>query len=366
MSESKDQAATQSKDKALSFDEQFEKGWDQVELMTSQEATAKDKAKPIPAAEKIEAKPDVSTSEKTPYKILKVQGKEVPVYSEEEYDALASKGLDYTKKTQTLADERRTAESQLKDEEKRLADASNELNKTLDKLMEMKKNERPGTPELPNDTKAAEGDRPADEVKIYEEFEIDPRFAQPHEVKFVKEILSQRKELAEIKSITTRITQEKADAQIRAIIAKERETHPYEDVIDDQGVNITEAQLASIITAKRTAAEKAGEKPDPMQLLKEGVQEIHLAQQKTKDALSISDQMDPEAFMRNFPGLAEKVRAKLTADPKALVPPSLPGARRQVDTSRATKPTHSSGKSFSDFLDAGFNDPDTIKALTGG
>ena len=46
MSESKDQAATQSKDKPTSFDEAFEKGWDQVELMTSQEASAKEKAKP--------------------------------------------------------------------------------------------------------------------------------------------------------------------------------------------------------------------------------------------------------------------------------------------------------------------------------
>ena len=357
----KDQAETQSPE---SFDSMFNKGWDQVELMTSQEVVAKEKAKSIPAAEKVESKPDVSTSEKTPYKILKVQGKEVPVYSEEEYDALASKGLDYTKKTQTLADERRTAESQLKDEEKRLADASLELNKTLDKLMEMKKTDQPGLPETIKDTKDVE--RPADETKIYEEFEIDPRFAQPHEVKFVKEILNQRKELAEIKAVTRQITQEKADAQIRAIIAKERETHPYEDIIDDQGVNITETQLASIITAKRTLAEKAGEKPDPMQLLKEGVQEIHLAQQKTKDALSISDQMDPDAFMRNFPGLAEKVRAKLTTDPKALVPPTLPGARRQVDTTRSAKATTPGGKSFSDFLDAGFNDPDTIKALTGG
>ena len=363
MSEPKDQAAAQSKDKPESFDSLFEKGWSELELTTSQEATAKEKAKPVPAAEKSESKPDVSTSEKTPYKILKVQGKEVPVYSEEEYDSLASKGLDYTKKTQTLADERRTAESQLKEEEKRLADASIELNKTLDKLMEMKKSERPEEFNATKDEK--EATIPEAEAKVYQEFEIDPRFAQPHEIKMVKEFVAQRAKIDKIEAVTMAIQQEKADTLIRATIAKERETHPYEDIIDDQGVNLTEVQLASIITSKKTAAEKAGQQPDAMQILKESVMEVHQAQQKTRDALSITDNMDPDAFFKNFPGLASKVKAKLSENPRDIIPPSLPGARRSVDTVKSGKPSEAKGKSFNDYLDAGFNDPDVIKALTG-
>ena len=47
--------------------------------------------------------------------------------------------------------------------------------------------------------------------------------------------------------------------EINTIITKERETYPYEDVIDDQGVNLTEQQLASIVRGKREAAAKAGD-----------------------------------------------------------------------------------------------------------
>jgi hypothetical protein len=301
----KDQAETQSLDKApLTMDEQFDRGWDQVELLTSQENEAKAKAKAKPAETQPEKESGTSTSEK-PFKVLKVQGKEIPVATEEEYDALASKGLDYTKKTQLLADDRRTAESQLREEEKRLADAANGLNATLDELRKIKASERPDDQTLKDALHPADDDQYA---KVYAEFEIDPKYAQPHEVKSVKEIARLREVVDRLDTGYKEIAQEKANKAIHAVIEKERETYPYEDVIDDQGKNLTEAQLASIITTKKTAAEASGEKADPMKILKESVQEIHLAQKKTREALSITDQMDPDTFMKNYPGLAEKVR----------------------------------------------------------
>jgi hypothetical protein len=381
MTDQKDQVQTQkegeqSKEKKSAFEEKFNKGWDELELLTSQEnETAKAKVTTEDRAVKkeTEKKPDVSTPEKKPFKILKVQGKDVPVMTEEDYDALASKGMDYTKKTQTLADDRRAAEGELQAESKRLADEAKRFNDRLDELVKAKSLPKEMLEKTAEAIKEAGGTSDTeDEATVYKEFEIDPKYAQPFEVKSVKEIARQRKELAEIKTFTQEIARERANVRVNTIITKERETYPYEDVVDDEGQNITERQLASIVTAKREAAAKTGEKPDPERWIRDAVKEVHLSQKKVKETLvpTITDDMDLDTIMAKNPALADKIKAKYGETKvdlnKDKIPPTLPTARRTVDTTRPKVTRPEGSKSMSDFLDAGFDDPETIKAITGG
>ena len=115
MTDPKDQGQTEKVDgqseKTLGLDEQFDKGWEEVELLTQQEQAAK--AKPAEEA-KVETKKEAGTDTAKPFKVLKVGGKDVPVQTEDELVALAQKGYDYTRKTQLLADDRRAAEGEIK------------------------------------------------------------------------------------------------------------------------------------------------------------------------------------------------------------------------------------------------------------
>jgi hypothetical protein len=217
MTEPKDQAkpgdlAKQSRDEKRLTDGRWDKAFDEIELVGNdiEDLAAKAKTTVDKPAEKKEPPEDKSAPEKKPFKILKVQGKEIPVATEEEYEALASKGLDYTKKTQQLAEDRRAAETELTTESRRLADEAKKFNDRLDELVKLKA--------LPKEMleKTAEAIRDAgketdtdDEAAVYKEFDLDPKYAQPFEVKAVKEIARQRKELAEIKELTQDIARER-------------------------------------------------------------------------------------------------------------------------------------------------------------
>ena len=94
----------------------FEKG-----LEAPEEEKPKETKKPAELDECPECSPEEKAKRakeralkegRTPYKVLKIQGKEVPVYSEEELIELAQKGTDYTKKTQAVSEERKLLESE--------------------------------------------------------------------------------------------------------------------------------------------------------------------------------------------------------------------------------------------------------------
>jgi|GEM_PF-3468297 len=371
-----DDPGKESRDEKRLSDERWGKAFDELDLTEGGggESAAKAKATADKPAEKKEPLEDKSTLEKKPFKILKVQGKDYPVMTEEEYDAMASKGADYTKKTQQLADDRRVGESELKEESKRLADEAKKFNDRLDELIKAKALPKEMLAKTAEAIKEAGGTTGTDdEEAVYKEFEIDPKYAQPFEIKAVKEIARQRKELGEIKEFTQDIARERANTRVNTIITKERETHPYEEIIDDQGQNLTQQQLASIVTAKRQAAERAGEKPNPESAerwIKEAVQEVHLAQKKVKETLApsaITEEMDLETILAKNPILAEKIKAKYgevkTEPHKDKIPPALPSARTTVATTKPKAARPGEAKSMSEQLDAGFEDPDVIKAL---
>lgn len=369
---SEDQATGQSTtEKPLSLDESFNKGWDELELVTEQERAAKVKpAEETKPAEKIDTGGD-STSKK-PFKVLKVQGKELAVATEAEYDALASKGADYTRKTQALADDRRGAEAEVKKEEDRLAAASARMETFLQKLID--KGYVPEKVGAAAKAKVATAEEAVDDAgkvdeddkAIYAEFQIDPANAYPHEKKTVKAIAEMRKELQQLRL-------ERATEIVEKATAEERENFPYDDIKDDQGEDLTKKQLWALVVAKKQLS--GIEKPDIKMITgwaREAVRDLHDKQRNGKPA-EITDDMDPAEFMKKFPKLAQTLKVTVGAKAieendaeRAKVPPSIKAATRPADLTRKPKADAGQRKSLDDYVDAGFEDPETIKALTGG
>jgi hypothetical protein len=374
MTENVDQVAElkpgeQSVEKPQSLDEQYDKGWEQVELATEQENAAKTKGKEaLPAAEK----KDTGDLTSKPYKVLKVGGKEIPVATEEEYHALAQKGADYTRKTQALADDRRVAEKEVQAKADRLADEVAKVGDQLDKLMKAGilpekvgaaiKAKVATAEETVDDAGKADEDKKA----IYEEFQIDPANAYPHEKKIVNE-------LVELRAMVREIRVERATDAVQRAAAEERENFPYEDIKNDQGEDLTQKELWAIVVAKRQAA--GVEKPDVKAIAgwaREAVRELH-DKQKNSKAPEVADDMDPAEFMKKFPKLAASLKVTVGAKAieeneaeRAKLPPSIKSTLRPADLTKKPKADAGQRKSFEDFLDAGFKDPETIKALNGG
>lgn len=374
MTEQADQVAEakpgeQSQGKILGLDEQFDKGWEQVELATGQENAAK--AKPAGDAKPAEKKETGDLTSK-PYKVLKVGGKEIPVANEEELIALAQKGADYTKKTQALADDRRAAEKEVQTKADRLADEVAKVGDQLDKLMKAGiLPEKIGAAIKAKATEAQEtvddaGKADEEEKAIFTEFQIDPTSAYPHEKKIVKE-------LVELRNFVREYRVEKATEVVQRAASEERENFPYEDIKNDQGEDLTEKEKWAIVVAKRQAA--GIEKPDVKTIsgwAREAVRELHDKQKNSKPS-EIVDDMDPAEFMKKFPKLAASLKVTVGAKAieendaeKAKIPPSLKATIRPADLAKKTKADAGQHKSFEDFLEAGFKDPETIKALTGG
>lgn len=373
--ETKDQVAGtsaegQSKDAPLGLDEQFDKGWEQVELLTSEESKAKGKPAGEPKA--IEKKEPGEPAQKAPYKVLKVGGKEIPVQTEEEFIALAQKGADYTKKTQALADDRRTAEGELKTKSDGLESQAARMNELLDRLVaagivpEKVAAAKKAAAAEAGDAAETEGKVSDGDAAIFKEFEMDPANAYPHEKNIVRSLAELRRDLQDIRL-------ERATEVVEKAIAEERENFPFDDIKDDQGVDLTRKQFGAMMSLKRQAA--GIQKPTVDQVAtwaRETVREFHDLQKKG-NAGDISDDMDPKEFAKRFPKLAASVKTEAGAraieeaeDAKAKLPPTIKPTPRPSDLTRRQKVDTGGRKSFDDWLNEGFSDPDTIKALSGG
>lgn len=343
------------KEDPLSLDQQFDKGWEQVELLTEQEATPKREATEPPTKDQGDSTPK-------PFKVLKVGGKEVPVASEEELIALAQKGADYTKKTQALADERRDAEAKLKGEADRLATEASKMNELLDRLTAagIVPGKLGAAKTGTEDTAVPAVDKEAEEeLAVFKKYDIDPQSAYPHEKKIVKTLANLERELQTIKL-------REASAVIDAAIEDEREKFPYDDIKDDKGQDQTKVRLSAIVLQKKQAA--GVETPDiPMveKWAREAVRELHDMQRPRGDADQISDDMDPIEFRKKFPKLAASLGPSVDQRINPLIPPPIKPASRPTDL-RAKPKASTQGKSLEEFLNEGFNDPDILKALNGG
>lgn len=393
MSPEKDQVIEpQHGPKQSQFDEKYDKGWKAVEEMTAAEnAAAAKKATPVAAddecpecdeAEKerrraAKKSKETSTPGQKPFKVLKVQGKDLEIMTEAEYDALASKGADYTKKTQALSEDRKAAEAEIKGKVEAVEAQSAKMNALIQKLVDAKLLPEGATAEEKKEQVAEVAGGPADKSEIYAQFEIDPNYAQPAEKKMVEAIYSMRKDMDDLKTFVGQARTEKVQSLIDGIVAEERKKFPFEEITNDQGQNLTAMQFRAIVQAKREALGLTDGKEIPadqvISIVRDAVKEVHLLQQKSKDSagLEFSDSMSEDDFVAKHPELAQRLKTKFGAEAvvesdtkKSKVPPTLTPVSKGQET-KPGKGAEPARKSFADYLEAGFKDPETLKAISG-
>lgn len=364
----KDQAAgndEQSKSKTL--EELVDEGWAELESTTAAEHDAEAKAKSNPASR--EDKAQTKDAPKEPYKVLKVGGKDIPVASEEELIALAQKGMDYTQKTQNLSKDRKEAETKIKSEHASLTAEAKRLNDLLDKLQVAR-------PDLWKKAEDKEG--PKDDEDVFKEFDIDPETALPSEKKMASATANLRKELKALKELIDEERVSRAMDKFNVIVEEEKKKYPFEETFDEQGRPTHVAKLEELILAKKAAVESIGGTFDVVKSARESVKELYELQQsakteteattdKTTEGPGVKDDMDIEEFKKKFPGLSQKLMATALAvdkEQRSKLPPTVKGVSSAPVTAPKAKDSDKHN-SLGEFLDAGFNDPDIVKALQG-
>jgi hypothetical protein len=382
MSEVKDQpkpTATESK-KEVSYSDGYGEAWEKYVNAPEPTPTPEKKveAKPVaeddcPGCDKAEkerkAKEKVQ-AERKPYKILKVQGKDVPVYSEEELINLAQMGTDYTKKRQSDSEEKKRWEGEFQTKHDQLEELTDKFNKMMAGL---KPGEAiPGIAPQPK----VEPEK-VDKNAIYAEYGIDPEYADAYQKKMIDDVIDLRKKaslydtkLQQIENMTNKVILKEAMGTLGEVIKKAKEEFPLDEIMSEDGSeNLTLKQFVALLKAKDEVARSRGQTIDINEIARETVRDLHYIQSKAKQtaAPDISDEMSEDDFMTKYPNLAKRLSVKL--GDKAIVqheaeeaklPPSLETKRREVDLSAI--PTKKPD-TMSDFVDAGFSDPEVMAAF---
>jgi hypothetical protein len=314
--------------------------------------------------------------ERKPFKILKVQGKEIPVYSEQELIDFAQMGIDYTKKRQADSSEKKKWEEDFASRVDKLNETSATFNKIWDTLQAGQPTKILG---ITTEKEQPKGEVELTKEKLYEQYQIDPEFAEPYQLKMIDDIIEQRKTMKglELKSnqafdAVKIMMAEKALINVQKIIIDTREKYPFEEIFDEEGQNLTAKQFLSLLKAKMDSKDYEN-KPLP-DIFVETVKDIHYLQSKgtTQVEVSPTEEMSPEEFAEKFPSLFQKTSAKLKdqhiaeyLDNQEKLPPSLKMGKREVDLSKL-KQHKGEYKDLDEALLAGFSDPEVSKGFSTG
>jgi len=179
---------------------------------------------------KEEKKEDKKPPEETkPYKVLKVDGRDHPVKSEDELLELAQKGVDYTQKRQRDAEWERDLKTQ-----------QDKLDKLAPVMVEIAEAVRSGKLTLP---KKEEKD------EILDNEDIDPE-VRPILKKIKDENESLKSELAKIKDGQSESNVERLKVELEKTVEDSRKEFPFEEIVDGDGKNITKNFFAGIVSSK--------------------------------------------------------------------------------------------------------------------
>uniref|UniRef100_A0A6M3J1N6 Uncharacterized protein n=2 Tax=viral metagenome TaxID=1070528 RepID=A0A6M3J1N6_9ZZZZ len=221
--------------------------------------------------EETEAKP--KPEERKPYKVLKVEGKDVPVYSEDELVALAQKGTHYTQERQRDAE----WEKDLKGRESKIEALAPAIEKILAHIDAGGK--------LP-------GEESQETTPQKEEDQIlDP--AAERKIRVLEQKLSQiDKENQALKKSTETVQQQEffkqASGELDRTFTEVTKTTPFEQVKDEEGRNVSQELFSGIVAlhVNRDAAKKRADPGFEMKSIREyfeqGARDMNLIEKHFK------------------------------------------------------------------------------------
>ena len=305
------------------------------------EEPKKTEAPPAPATEepcddcpggKKEVAPEAPKETRTPIKTITVQGKPFHFYDQKEIDEHLSKGADYTKKTQALADEKRGLTS-------RFDQLETQYNQLQERLALMTRQD------VPPEKKQTAPDQPPQ--TIFERYGVDPEYLEPWQKKQFEEMErmeqvmgSYKGQVETLREATQLMFMDKSLDIITKTIKQTKEEYPIEPVLDENGKDLSSDIFINILENKMRSNPKA-EVPT---LAKESVIELHKIQSLVKGQgraeakdLVIPDDSSPEDFQAKYPTLAQKISEAAVANylaKRGEVPPTLERKGGAVDTSR--------------------------------
>ena len=273
-----------------------------------------------------------------PFKVINIKGKDVPIATEAEYEALASKGLDYTQKTQGVSEERKSLEAEYQKKVDFLEGIAKKYEESppLSKQIEARK--QPQTKEQR-------------EAQVYKEYDIDPEFASQGQMKMARDMGLMREGLMfslaknrKLEEDNQKTYIEREGGRLVETVKKARDEFPYEDIVDADGNNLTKNNLTSLLKSK--AELPANKSRTIHELAVETVKEIHFQQLGSKQSAvpALTDEMTLEQMKEKYP----KLHAKYTSEAgdqgvatylkdKEKAAPTLKGTKREVETKSGKK-----------------------------
>ena len=250
------------------------------------------------AGEKEEKKPEEKPEEKPapakdgkPFKVLTYKGKEVKIMTEEDYNRLASEGLDYTQKSQFVANRERVI-TEREDDFKRLSAPLETVAKAIESgdlaplKTEEQKTEEEGIDKIMNNEEIDPELRAAfktqnDEIKALRAEQNDSKKVEQQRIEAQKE---------------ARLGQ--AKVQVEGMVIKSQEEHPHDQIKEGER-NITEDLFTGMVISKANAdlisanKDPAFQKRNMQELVTETAQDLKRVQDHYKQKYSISDEKEP-------------------------------------------------------------------------
>lgn len=343
----------------------FQKGMEKLDEVDLQGAKKSDDDCPgcdkeRRAKEEAAAKVKVPEGHKPPYKIIKVNGRDYAVESEEEYNALASKGADYTRKTQALADEKRQVE-------KIPADMQAAIKRFDDLAARLEGGLAAGTRTAAS---AKVEEPPAKEVSLEEEYGYDPDMVDPHVPKLAAKLRASDKKLAMLEESNKLFFLDKVVQTINGTIAQATKDFPIENIKDENGKSVTWDQFVG--TFKNLMEDPANNKRSIPEMATEAVRMIHVSQKTLRERTAeeaksdaVSDDIPLDELKAKHPKLFERISDQAVAEhaAKAGELPPTPKSRGTEATAKTSEKAHVEGRKLRDRLDDAFNDPEVLAGL---
>lgn len=311
---------------------------------------------------------------KKPYRtIKKVQGKTYDIYSAEEEEELLSKGADYTIKSQQREEEARKLKSTFDSRFSEIDEIKRQF-RDIQEAMQKQKTEKTGPPEEAQPQKA-------DASGLYKQYGLEEEFAEDWQKKLLMDVAEIKRDKESLKEQNKRLSEAYqymvVDGMLKAVkesVTKAREEYPIEEIVTDEGDNLTKNQFISLLSSKINSPENKS-KAIP-EMATEVVKEIHAMQQRTRGtvaehAVMDDDKMTPEDFKAKFPKLFSKLKESIGAQEVATylsekdkLPPSLESKTQEIDLKKTKSETKD--KNLKELLDEAFEDPEVLEAFSGG
>lgn len=308
------------------------------------------------------AKPET----RKPIRVLKVAGKDYPVYTEKDLDDLAQKGAHYTQERQ-------------KDSrwEKSLSDREDRFSQAVDRLGQIASLLQPASQPQAQPGNGGTQEATTKETDIDLETIEDPAMKS-----LAKRLLDDNRKLKqdveEAKGVTKNVTAERMKTELDQVLAGARERHPFEEYVDeDTKENITQGVFAGLMSYKVNRDRLLMAQDPNVQLkpvheyIEETARDMNRLENyfKSKSAVEAgiaADKVTADLVISKFPEVAQELGQRAVAEHLKKLEEAPPVAHsRSEDLLKRRETPRKPGemKSIDDYLAEAVKDPEISAAL---